>query len=184
MYADETGLPWVRPSPNLPDLESALHYPGTCLFEGTNLSVGRGTGFAFQVVGAPWLDTGAVLPRLRGGGRWAQEGLRGVDLAGVTITPRAPTDAKYDGVELRAIRLRVTDRRHYDPTRAAVLLLTAIRTAHPDSLRFNAAHFDRLAQGTELRRAILATRAPDAVWRAWERGLARFRRDRAKYLLY
>jgi uncharacterized protein YbbC (DUF1343 family) len=102
----------------------------------------------------------------------------------VTITPRAPTDAKYDGVELRAIRLRVTDRRHYDPTRAAVLLLTAIRTAHPDSLRFNAAHFDRLAQGTELRRAILATRAPDAVWGAWERRLARFRRDRAKYLLY
>jgi uncharacterized protein YbbC (DUF1343 family) len=184
MYADDTGLPWVRPSPNLPDLESAMHYPGTCLFEGTNLSVGRGTGFAYQVVGAPWLDTGAVLPRLRGVGRWAQEGLRGVDVAGVTLTPRAPTDGKYDGVELRGIRLRVTDRRHYDPTRAAVLLLTAIRAAHPDSLRFDAAHFDRLAQGTELRRAILATRAPEAVWRAWERGLARFRRDRAKYLLY
>jgi uncharacterized protein YbbC (DUF1343 family) len=184
MYADDTGLPWVRPSPNMPDLESAIHYPGTCLFEGTNLSVGRGTGFAFQVVGAPWLDTGAVLPRLRGVGRWAQEGLRGVDVAGVTLTPRAPTDGKYDGVELRGIRLRVTDRRHYDPTRAAVLLLSAIRAAHPDSLRFDAAHFDRLAQGTELRRAILATRAPEAVWRGWERALARFRRDRAKYLLY
>jgi uncharacterized protein YbbC (DUF1343 family) len=184
MYADDTGLPWVRPSPNMPDLESALHYPGTCLFEGTNLSVGRGTGFAYQVVGAPWLDTGAVLPRLRGVGRSAQEGWRGVDVTGVTFTPRAPTDGKYDGVELRGIRLRVTDRRHYDPTRAAVLLLTAIRAAHPDSLRFDAARFDRLAQGSELRRAILATRAPEAVWRAWERGLARFRRDRAKYLLY
>jgi uncharacterized protein YbbC (DUF1343 family) len=184
MYADDTGLPWVRPSPNMPDLESAMHYPGTCLFEGTNLSVGRGTGFAFQVVGAPWLDTGAVLPRLRGVGRWAQEGLRGVDVAGVTFTPRGPTDGKYDGVELRGIRLRVTDRRRYDPTRAAVLLLTAIRAAHPDSLRIDAAHFDRLAQGAELRRAILATRAPEAVWRAWEQGLARFRRDRAKYLLY
>ena len=183
MYADDTGLPWVRPSPNMPDLESALHYPGTCLFEGTNLSVGRGTGFAYQVVGAPWLDTGAVLLRLRGVGRSAQEGLRGVDVTGVTFTPRAPTDGKYDGVELRGIRLRVTDRRHYDPTRAAVLLLTAIRAAHPDSLRFDAARFDRLAQGSELRRAILATRAPEAAWRAWERGLARFRRDRAKYLL-
>lgn len=184
MYADDTGLPWVRPSPNLPDLESAMHYPGTCLFEGTNLSVGRGTGVAFQVVGAPWLDTGAVLPRLRGVGRWAQEGLRGVDVTGVTFTPRAPTDGKYDGVELRGIRLRVTDRRRYDPTRAAVLLLNAIRAAHPDSLRFDAAHFDRLAQGPELRHAILATRAAEAVWRAWEQGLARFRRDRAKYLLY
>ncbi|HEX4574780.1 MAG TPA: exo-beta-N-acetylmuramidase NamZ domain-containing protein, partial [Gemmatimonadales bacterium] len=62
---DATGLRWVRPSPNMPDLESALHYPGTCLFEGTNLSVGRGTGVAFQVIGAPWFDTAAVLARLR-----------------------------------------------------------------------------------------------------------------------
>src|SRR3989441_1089230 len=53
MYFDATGLPWIKPSPNMPDLESAFHYPGTCLFEGTNLSVGRGTPFAFQVVGAP-----------------------------------------------------------------------------------------------------------------------------------
>ena len=52
MYFDGTGLPWVKPSPNMPDLESALHYPGTCLFEGTNLSVGRGTRIAFQVVGS------------------------------------------------------------------------------------------------------------------------------------
>src|SRR5437870_8134916 len=60
MYYDDTGLPWVRPSPSMPNLESAIHYPGTCLLEGTNLSVGRGTTFPFQVVGAPWLDTGAV----------------------------------------------------------------------------------------------------------------------------
>jgi len=184
MFYDDTGLPWVRPSPNMPDLESALHYPGTCLFEGTNLSVGRGTTFAYQVIGAPWLDTGAVLPRLRGGGRWAQEGLNGVDLSGVTFTPRGPTDGKYDGVEVRGIRLRVTDRRRYDPTRAAALVLTAIRAAQPDSLRFDAARFDRLAQGAEFRRAILADRTADAIWRAWDGPLAQFRRLRAKYLLY
>jgi uncharacterized protein YbbC (DUF1343 family) len=183
MYYDDTGLPWVRPSPNMPDLESALHYPGTCLFEGTNLSVGRGTPLAFKVIGAPWLDTGAVLPRLRGAGRWAQEGLNGVEVSGVVFTPRTPTDGKYDGVEVRGIRLRVTDRRHYDPTRAAVLILTAIEATHRDSLRLDA-RFDRLAEGTELRRAILSGRAADAVWRGWEPGLARFRRLRAKYLLY
>jgi uncharacterized protein YbbC (DUF1343 family) len=184
MFYDDTGLPWVRPSPNMPDLESALHYPGTCLFEGTNLSVGRGTAFAFQVIGAPWLDTGAVLPRLRGGGRWAQGGLNGVELSGVAFTPRGPTDGKYDGVEVRAIRLRVTDRRRYDPTRAAALVLTAIRAVQPDSLRFDAARFDGLAQGAELRRAILANRTADAIWRAWDGPLTRFRRLRAKYLLY
>src|SRR2546422_11289182 len=77
MFYDDTGLPWVRPSPYLRDLESALHYPGTCLFEGTNLSVGRGTGLEFQVVGAPWLDTTAVLSRLRVWGPWAQDALTG-----------------------------------------------------------------------------------------------------------
>lgn len=184
MYYDDTGLPWVRPSPNLPNLESVIHYPGICLFEATNLSVGRGTMMPFQVVGAPWLDTGAVLPRLRGGGRWAQQGLTGVEVSGITFTPKAPTDGKYDGVELRGIRLRVTDRRRYDATRAAVLLLAAIQAVHPDSLRFDGARFDRLAAGVELRRATLAGRAPDAVWRAWDGPLAAFRRLRAKYLLY
>ncbi len=184
MYYDDTGLPWVPPSPNMPNLESANHYPGTCLFEATNLSVGRGTGLAFQVVGAPWLDTGAVLPRLRGGGRWAQEGLTGVEVSGITFTPRGPTDGKYDGAELRGIRLRVTDRRRYDATRAAVLLLAAIHAVHPDSLRFDGARFDRLAAGIELRRATLVARAPEAVWHAWDGPLALFRRQRAKYLLY
>jgi len=184
MYYDDTGLPWVRPSPNMPNLESAVHYAGTCLFEATNLSVGRGTTMPFQVVGAPWLDTGAVLPRLRGGGRWAQEGLTGVEVSGVTFTPRAPTDGKYDGLTIYGIRLRVVERRRYDPTRLAVLLLSAIRGAHPDSLRFDTARFDRLAGGPELERAVLAGRAPESVWRSWDGPLAAFRRLRAKYLLY
>lgn len=184
MYYDDTGLPWVRPSPNMPNLESALHYPGTCLFEGTNLSVGRGTPFAFQVIGAPWLDTAAVLALVRSDERWAREGLNGVDLSGVVFTPRGPTDGKYDGIELPGIRLHATDRRRYDATRASVLLLTAIAAAHRDSLRFDVARFDRLADGDELRRAILAQRAADAVWRGWDRALAQFRRVRAKYLLY
>src|SRR5881628_1580718 len=64
MFYDQTNIAWVKPSPNMPDLESAFHYPGICLFEGTNLSVGRGTPFAFQVVGAPWLDPEAVRRRL------------------------------------------------------------------------------------------------------------------------
>ena len=183
-YFDATGLPWVRPSPNMPDLESAMHYPGTCLFEGTNLSVGRGTGFAFQVVAAPWLDTAAVLGRLRetGGGR--REALRGVEVRAVAFTPQRPTDGKYDGVALQGIRLRVTDRRLYDPTRTALALLAAVRAVHPDSLRFKERSFDRLAAGSALREAILAGRASGAIWRSWEPALERFRGLRAKYLLY
>ena len=183
-YYDATGLPWVKPSPNMPDLESALHYPGTCLFEATNLSVGRGTGFAFQVVGAPWLDADAVLRRVRDGSRGTGEGLAGVELLATRFTPRAPTDGKYDGVEMPGVRLHVIDRGGYDPTRVAVALLAAIRGVHPDSLRFRGNRFDRLAGGAELRQALLAGRAPVAIWRSWERALERFRRERAKYLLY
>src|SRR5438445_301051 len=183
-YYDATGLPWVKPSPNMPDLESALHYPGTCLFEATNLSVGRGTGFAFQVVGAPWLDAAAVLRRVRDGSRGTAAGLAGVELTATRFTPRAPTDGKYDGVELPGVRLRVIDRSGYDPTRVAVALLAAIRGVHPDSLRFRGNRFDRLAGGVELRQALLAGRAPAAIWGSWERALERFRRERGKYLLY
>src|SRR5206468_9422850 len=86
LYFDATGLPWVKPSPNMPDLESAMHYPGTCLFEGTNLSVGRGTGFAFQVVGAPWLDADAVLRRIRNGSRGTGVGVAGVELTATRFT--------------------------------------------------------------------------------------------------
>jgi uncharacterized protein YbbC (DUF1343 family) len=186
MYFDQTGLPWVRPSPSMPDLESGIHYPGTCLFEGTNLSVGRGTRFPFQVIGAPWLNASAVIRRLKNGeeGRGKREGLDGVELTADTLTPHAPGDEKYDILRINVIRLRVTDRRRYDPTHTAVALLAALRAVHPDSFRFAAAHFDLLAAGPALRRAILAGRAPAAIWRTWEPVLQRFRRVRGKYLVY
>jgi len=179
-YFDTTGLPWIKPSPNMPDLESAMHYPGTCLFEGTNLSVGRGTPFAFQVVGAPWLDPRAVLRRLRA---------HPADLAGVTVdsiafAPLHPTDGKYDGVTLRGVRLKVTDRATYDASRAAVALLAAIRAAHPDSFQFKDQGFDRLAAGHELRQALLAGKSATSIAQGWARDLVQFKRVRAKYLLY
>jgi uncharacterized protein YbbC (DUF1343 family) len=177
MYFDATGLPWVKPSPSMPDLESAIHYPGTCLFEGTNLSVGRGTRFAFQGIGATWLDARTVIRRMR-------DGLSGVDLTADTVTPHAPSDGKGDGVRINIIRLRVTDRRRYDPTHTAVALLAALRAVQPDSFHFVAERFDLLAAGPELRRAIVAGRAAAVIWRTWEAGLGRFRRTRAKYLLY
>ena len=175
---DETGLPWVKPSPNMPDLESALHYPGTCLFEGTNVSVGRGTPQAFQVIGAPWLDPAAVLDRLRA------DSLVGVDMTATTFTPLSPTDGKYAGIALRGLRFRVRDRATYDPTRLAVALLVAIRAVHPAQFQFRAQSFDRLAAGPELRTAIEAGRPAKDIWRAWEPDLARFLELRRKFLIY
>lgn len=178
MFFDETGLPWVKPSPNMPDLESALSYPGLCLFEGTNLSVGRGTNIAFQVLGAPWLDPAAVIDRLRA------HQLVGADVMPTAFTPVAPTDGKYAGVPLRGLQVRVHDREQYDPTKLAVALLAALRAVHPDEFQFRAATFDRLASGPELRAAIEAGRSPQEIWNSWEQDLARFRAARTKYLIY
>ncbi|HMA43138.1 MAG TPA: DUF1343 domain-containing protein [Gemmatimonadales bacterium] len=184
MTYDATGLAWVRPSPNMPDLESAFHYPGICLFEGTNLSVGRGTDAAFQVIGAPWLDAPRLLRYLRGAESPEPSVLAGVAVEATEFIPRAPTDGKYDGVALRGVRFRVTDRARYDPTRLAVALLVGLTVLYPDSFQFRPSSFDRLAAGPELRLAVSAGRTPEQVWASWSAPLERFRRTRHKYLLY
>ena len=178
MFYDQTNIPWVKPSPNMPDLESAFHYPGICLFEGTNVSVGRGTSVAFQVVGAPWLNPESVLARLD------QAAIASVEVQVTVFTPVAPTDGKYGGVPLRGLRLRVTDRARYDATKLAVALIAAIRAAHPNQFQFRNDSFDRLAAGHELRTALEAGRPMGEIWEGWERDLVRFREARTKYLIY
>jgi uncharacterized protein YbbC (DUF1343 family) len=178
MFYDQTGLPWVKPSPNMPDIESALLYPGTCLFEGTNVSVGRGTATAFRVLGAPWLDPERVIARLD------TAALRGVDVRATVFTPIAPTDSKYAGVALKGIELRVRDRQVYDPTKLAIALLVAIRAVHPGDFQFRAQSFDRLATAPELRTAIEAGRSAQEIWSSWTGDLERFRETRGKYLIY
>jgi uncharacterized protein YbbC (DUF1343 family) len=175
---DETGLPFVAPSPNLRTLEALLHYPGLCLFEGTALSVGRGTDAPFEAVGAPWLDTAAVLRRVR------DAAPPGVRFRGTSFTPRAPGDGKFADTLVAAIRLEVTDRRSYDPVRTAVILLAAVQAVHPDRIGWIARHFDRLAGGPALREALSAGRAPEEIVGGWAGELAAFRERRKPYLLY
>ncbi|HEX7052062.1 MAG TPA: DUF1343 domain-containing protein [Longimicrobiales bacterium] len=177
-WYDQTGLPWIPPSPNMPSLESATHYPGTCLFEGTNLSVGRGTRAPFQQIGAPWLDAETLVRRLNA------YGLPGVRFEPVRFTPAAPGDGKFDGVAVRGIRFIATDRDRYDPTRAAVAALIEIRRLHPDRLTWRTAHFDRLAGTDRLRKRITAGATLEEVTAHWSAERAAFVERRAKYLLY
>jgi uncharacterized protein YbbC (DUF1343 family) len=178
MALDETGLPFIPPSPNLRTLESLFHYPGTCLFEGTNLSVGRGSDAPFEQIGAPWLDTAAVLSELR------RASLPGVRARSARFTPSRPGDGKYADTLLAGIRLEVTDRAAYDPTATAVHLLTAIRRRHPGEFGWIAKHFDRLAGTTKLREAIESGMAPEAIVRGWEPARREFLARRRAVVVY
>jgi uncharacterized protein YbbC (DUF1343 family) len=178
LWYDDTGLGWVAPSPNMPSVESAAHYPGTCLFEGTNLSVGRGTDRAFQQIGAPWLDHDRLVDRL------AALEIPGVRFTAVRFTPRDAGDGKFSGQEVRGIRLDVTDRERYDPAVAGIALLVEIHRLHPDRITWRPSHFDRLA-GTDLvRTGILAGRSVAEITAGWAAQLEAFRAAAYPHLLY
>jgi uncharacterized protein YbbC (DUF1343 family) len=177
MTFEATGLPFRAPSPNLKDVESLFHYPGSCLFEGTALSVGRGSDAPFSQIGAPWLDTTAVLARIRAAH------LPGVEFRGVTFTPRNPGDKKFADTLVTGIRLVMTDARSYDPVRTAVYLLAAVRAVHPDRIRIGGS-FDRLAGGSALRTALLRGDAPGVIVTSWLPGEAAYRERVKPFLLY
>lgn len=180
-WYEDTGLPWVRPSPNMPSVESAAHYPGACLFEGTNLSVGRGTEQAFQQIGAPWLDHEELARRLNG---YALPGVRFEPVTFPAVSPERQTHAgeKVPG-ERRGVRFIATDRQVYDPTLAAVAALVEIRRLHPREFEW-AASFDRLAGGTRLREQISAGASLQEIVGAWRQQLEEFSRIRERYLIY
>lgn len=175
---DQTGLPFVPPSPNLRSIGSLFHYAGLCLFEGTNLSVGRGSASSFEQIGAPWLDTTAVLNVIR------QAHLPGVRFRGVDFTPRHPGDGKFEDTLVAGIRLEVTDRSTYDPTATAVHLLTAIRSIHREHFTWIQAHFDRLAGGPRLRTSIDSGESPKSIIRGWQHARELFQARSRAFLLY
>ena len=142
------------------------------------MSVGRGTDRPFQQLGAPWLDPEALVKAISG------HGLRGVRFESVRFTPVEPDDGKYDGIEVRGLRLYATDRDLYDPTVTAVVLLSELRRQAGDHWEWRESSFDRLAGTDRLRRAIEADEPVERIVRRWNQDLDRFRQLRAGYLIY
>ncbi|MGW7275248.1 exo-beta-N-acetylmuramidase NamZ family protein [Streptomyces sp. NPDC054864] len=173
-FYDASALPWVPPSPNMPTPETALVYSGTCLFEGTNLSEGRGTTRPFELLGADGIDR-----------KWAEAaneaGLRGVHFREAYF---APTFSKFQGKTIGGVQLHVHDRESFDPVRTGIaLLVTAKKTWsgfawRPDNW------IDKLTGTTRVRTMIDAGADTDAVVDAWQDDLARFRAVRRRYLHY
>ncbi|MDH6491550.1 DUF1343 domain-containing protein [Streptomyces sp. SAI-127] len=173
-FYDAWNLPWVPPSPNMPTPDTALVYSGTCLFEGTNLSEGRGTTRPFELLGAEGLD-----------GRWAaaanELGLPGVHFREAYF---APTFSKFQGKTVGGVQIHVHDQPAYDPVRTGIALLVTAKKAW-SGFGWRADNWiDKLTGSTRVRTMIDAGAGADEVVAGWREELTAFRRIRKNYLLY
>lgn len=184
MWYDATGLPWVMPSPNLPTLDSAIVYPGTVLFEGTNCSEGRGTTRPFELIGAPWLETPRTIEVIN-------QTLTTLGLQGVLLREAyfAPTTSKYQGQLCHGIQLHVSDRDKYEPVKTAIVCLKVIHDLHAEAFEWRpdreaSLAIDRLA-GTKTLRTMIDAGAPnDELLHSLSRGLEPYLEKRSHNLLY
>ncbi|MBL1118635.1 DUF1343 domain-containing protein [Streptomyces sp. 110] len=173
-FYDASGLPWVPPSPNMPTLDTALVYSGTCLFEGTNLSEGRGTTRPFELLGAEGIDA-----------RWA-EAANDLGLPGVVFREAyfAPTFSKFAGKTIGGLQIHIGDRSVYDPVRTGVALLVTAKRLWSDFAWRPDNAIDKLTGSSRVRTMIDAGAGPEEVVAAWQSELAAFRRVRGRYLHY
>ncbi len=178
MWFDQTGLPFVKPSPNLPNLASELLYPALVPFESSNVSVGRGTGEPFQRFGAPWLRADTVTKLLE------DLGLSGVKFHSERFTPDKPGDSKYGGRTIPGIRIEITDRDLVQPSRVGAAILWALGKLNRDSLTIQNRGFDERLGSASVREAILLGTDPDAVMDRQLGRVVAFEREARKYYLY
>jgi uncharacterized protein YbbC (DUF1343 family) len=177
-WYDETSLKWVRPSPNLPNLTSALLYPALVAFEATNVSVGRGTSDSFQRIGAPWLKSKEIVDMLQ------ERALPGVKFVAEQFTPVAPTDGKFPGQSIPGVKIVVTDRDRVNPARVGAALTWAIIQTSRDSLKIRDAAFDERFGAARVREALLRGDDPDSVMDQELPAIVAFRESIKPYLLY
>jgi uncharacterized protein YbbC (DUF1343 family) len=181
---DETGLPWVMPSPNMPTLATAFVYPGLCLIEGTNVSEGRGTTRPFEIIGAPFVD-----------GYRLAERLADYDLPGVHFRPLSfrPTFHKFAGKSCGGIQLHVTDRNTFRPYRTGVAIVRELWTAGGDAFAWRTEPYefvshrpaiDLLAGGDGVRLGIERADPPEEIFATWLKAEHAFPERRRPYLLY
>ncbi|GGZ61792.1 exo-beta-N-acetylmuramidase NamZ family protein [Streptomyces bluensis] len=173
-FYDASGLPWVPPSPNMPTPDTALVYAGTCLFEGTNLSEGRGSTRPFELLGAEGIDR-----------RWAEKAGE-LELPGVHFREAyfTPTFSKFQGKTVGGVQIHVHDRAAYDPVRTGVALLVTAKQVWSGFAWRSDNWIDKLTGSARVRTMIDAGADTDEVVAGWQDELAAFRRVRREYLLY
>jgi uncharacterized protein YbbC (DUF1343 family) len=184
MLWEETGLPWVPPSPNMPLPETAVVYPGMCLLEGTNLSEGRGTTRPFEVVGAPFIDPNELRRRMDD-----------FSLPGITFRPVffEPTFHKWAGERCGGLWLHVTDRVSFKPFLTGIALIIAVHELYTDLFRWRNPPYedeehimpiDMLAGSDFLRKAVREGKDIGEIEHSWIQELAGFMKVREGCLMY
>lgn len=176
MWFDETYLTWVPTSPAMPHFSTATLYPGMCLLEGTNLSLGRGTALPFEVCGAPWLaERGYTLA----------EALNRLQLPGVRFRAAVftPSTSIHAGSECHGVQVHVTDRDSLHPVEMALHLIAVARCMSGEAWMWNP-HFERLAGDSDLRSSLEEGTGVDVIIAMWEESISDFLGQREKYLLY
>ncbi|SRR5579875_503509 len=181
---EQTGLPWVLPSPNMPTLETAFVYPGQCLLEGTNLSEGRGTTRPFELCGAPWIDARKLCQHLQ------EEGCPGVVFRPAWFRP---TFHKFAGQTCAGVQLHVTDRQAFQPVRTGLAVLAALREQSGGAFAWRQETYEFVSDrpaidllfGSDRERRALEAGVPAVdICRIWEAEEDAFRQRRQPYLMY
>lgn len=182
LWYDQTGLPWVIPSPNLPTLDTATVYAGTCLVEGVNVSEGRGTARPFEFLGAPWIE-GPQLARA----------LNALDLPGVRFRPAdfSPTYSKYEGEWCSGVQVHIMDRDLFAPWETGLHIIVTLRELYPEQLDWQKHNwdgelpaFDVLAGQGSVRADIMNGRSVADMMAGFRPALEEFKARRKQYLLY
>jgi uncharacterized protein YbbC (DUF1343 family) len=184
MLFAETGLPWVAPSPNLPTPVSAIVYPGQVIWEGTNVSEGRGTTQPFEIVGAPFIDSESIL-----------HALGGPQLPGAILRPMEfePTFNKWQGRPCRGFQLHVTDPRQFRPYRTSLRLLQAVASRHPEAFQWKAPPYeyeyerlpiDLILGDRQVRLRLEGGDPIETLEASWKEDLSAYDDMRRKYFLY
>jgi uncharacterized protein YbbC (DUF1343 family) len=184
MLSRDTGFPWVFPSPNMPTPETALVYPGQVIWEGTNISEGRGTTLPFELVGAPFWEHDQIL-----------QALAQTDLPGCFLRPLVfePTSGKWTGQACVGFQLHVTDAQTFLPYRTSLALLQAVLQLYPEDFRYKEPPYeyeyerlpmDLILGDQKVRKALEAGQPLKELEAGWQEGLQEFKDVRMKYLLY
>lgn len=182
LYYGDYDLSWISPSPNMPYIESALVYPGTCLLEATNVSEGRGTYYPFTLIGAPFINAERLIEELN------KHNMNGLQLTPTVFTPiDIPSSAKnpkYKGQVCNGISIEVKDRRIFHPVRFGLILISSLAKLYPRKFKIFTKQFDRLSGDSSIRKFILQDVSPEKIISTWQKELNRFDSLRKKYLLY